>query len=417
MLQNFYSFLLEVAAIGECRSLARIIFLCTSSLDYPSPRGRWLPVAQQLVQQGHEAHLVMLHPTYDRLTSRSFEHQGVQLHYVAQMHVYGYPGARRPFSSAELLAVSLRGASALAAKAVSLKPGIIHVAKPQPINGLASMLAQRSGARLFVDCDDYEAGANRFGGGWQQRVVQWWEDTLPQRARAVSVNTRFLFERYRLLGILEQRLLHVPNGISAAQFVRPSQATVEALRAALRLGEHPTLIYLGAMSTIAHGVGLLLEAFASTLRQLPEARLLMVGDGDDRPALQAQAYMLGIAPAVRWVGPVPAAATRAYLALADASVDPVYDAPAMAARSPLKIVESLALGVPVVTSPVGDRRAMLGYGGVLVAPGDVQALAEGIARILADSQRRRQAADAARVQAESYRWERLVQEWQRMYSR
>ncbi|MDW8147514.1 MAG: glycosyltransferase [Roseiflexaceae bacterium] len=115
--------------------------------------------------------------------------------YVGQMHVYGLPGERRHFGALELASVSLHGALALAQAALQLRPDIIHVAKPQPINGLAGVLAARSGAAMYVDCDDYEAAANRFGGAWQRRVVAWWEDRLPRLARGVSVNTRFLYNR------------------------------------------------------------------------------------------------------------------------------------------------------------------------------------------------------------------------------
>ncbi|MDW8233248.1 MAG: hypothetical protein RMJ54_10740 [Roseiflexaceae bacterium] len=85
----------------------RIVFLCTSSLDYPSPRGRWLPLARRLVRDGHEPHLLMLHPTFDRLRVRQFDCDGVRCAYVGQMHVYGLPGERRHFGALELTSVSL----------------------------------------------------------------------------------------------------------------------------------------------------------------------------------------------------------------------------------------------------------------------------------------------------------------------
>ena len=48
----------------------RLTFLSTSSLHDPSPRGRWLPLAQELAARGHTVRLIMLHPTYDRLPVR-----------------------------------------------------------------------------------------------------------------------------------------------------------------------------------------------------------------------------------------------------------------------------------------------------------------------------------------------------------
>jgi glycosyltransferase involved in cell wall biosynthesis len=391
----------------------RIAFLCTSSLDDASPRGRWLPIGQELAHAGHTPYLLMLHPMWDRLRQRSVRLGGVEGRYVAPMHVYGYPGARRYYGPLKLMGISLRAALALAAEAARLRPDLLHIAKPQPINGLAGLLAARLlGVPMLVDCDDYEAGANRFGAGWQQRIVQFCEDALPHQAQGVTVNTLFLQQRYRQAGIRANHIAYVPNGVSAAQFQRRPPGELQALRAALGLVGHPTLIYLGTMSTIAHGTGLLLEAFRLVHRQLPHARLLMVGDGDDRASLAAYAAELGLGASVIWTGRVPASAARSFLALADASTDPVFDTPAMAARSPLKVAESLAAGTPVITGDVGDRRRLIGDGaGHLVNPGDPRALAGGIALLLSNEPLRRQLAQGARARAETLRWERLARPW------
>jgi glycosyltransferase involved in cell wall biosynthesis len=394
----------------------RIVFLCTSSLDYPSPRGRWLPLARRLARDGHEMHLLMLHPTFDRLRVRRFVHDGVHCAYVGQMHVYGLPGARRHFGALELASVSLHGALALALAAVRLRPDAIHVAKPQPINGLAGILAARNGAALYVDCDDYEAAANRFGGAWQRRVVAGWEDRLPHMARGVSINTRFLYDRLRRLGVPEQRLRYVPNGVDLDRQTLPDARRVAALRASLGLTHHPAAVYLGAISAVAHGVRLLVDAFAILSKRFPTARLVVVGDGDDRAALMAYARARGLERVIIWAGRVQPEAALTWLSVGDCSVDPVEDTPAAAARSPLKIVESMAVGVPIVTGDVGDRREMIGNSaGLIVPPGDAHALADGMATLLTDPARRALLAEGARLRADAYNWNRLACIWQTIY--
>lgn len=394
----------------------RIAFLCTSSLDYPSPRGRWLPLARRLARDGHQPHLLMLHPTFDRLRVQRFICDGVHCAYVGQMHVYGLPGERRHFSATELASVSLRGALALARAAILLRPDAIHIAKPQPINGLAGVLAARSGAALYVDCDDYEAAANRFGGAWQRRVVAWWEDRLPRMARGVSVNTRFLYNRLQRLGIPEPRLRYIPNGVDLDRQTPLDVRRVAALRNALGLTHHPTVVYLGAISAMAHGVRLLIDACAVLSKRLPTARLVVVGDGDDRPALMAYARARGLDRMIIWTGRIPPEAALTWLAVGDCSVDPVDDTPAAAARSPLKIVESMAAGVPVVTGDVGDRREMIGdSAGLIVPPGDAQALADGIAALLTEPAYRARLVQGARLRAESYTWNRLARVWRTLY--
>ena len=393
----------------------RIVFLCTSSLDYPAPHGRALPLAHELVRLGHEPHLLMLHPTYDRLSAQErapFRVGSVRAHYVGQMHVYGMPGARRSLRSSELLRISLQGMLALGQAALRLRPDLVVAAKPQPINGPAALLAARmTGAQLHVDCDDYEAGANRFSSGWQRSLVAQVEDSLPQHAQLVITNTHTTEQRLLGLGVPAERLRYLPNGISAAQRQQPDAQRLQALRQALGLENTAILVYIGAVSTVAHGLGLLLDAFALTIRSIPTARLLIVGDGDDRPELMRKAHGLGLDKAILWTGYLPAEAARSYLALADASVDPVFDTPAMAGRSPLKIVESMGQAVPVITGDVGDRRETLAGSGIIVPPGDAAALSHAITTLLSDPSLREVLSQVSYARSEDFLWWKLIAVW------
>jgi glycosyltransferase involved in cell wall biosynthesis len=397
----------------------RLTLLCTSDLDYPSPRGRWLPLSHELAALGHEVQLVMTHHAFDKLSSarRRQASGGVVVYYAGQMHVYGPVGQRRYYSPAALLRVSLMGALRLAAAAVRFGGDAIHICKPQPINGLAGLLAARSlGVPLYVDCDDYEAGNNRFGGGWQRRMVQLWEDNLPRRAAGVTVNTHFLQRRCRALGVPADRVAYVPNGITAARIASPDARAIAGLRAGLALGAAPLVIYVGTLSQTTHNVGLLLDAFALVAARVPDARLLLVGDGEDRRMLEDRAWQLGLGPRALFAGPAPHNSIPAYLALAACSVDPVADDPVARARSPLKIIESLAAGTPVVTGDVGDRAEVLGHtGGVLVAPGDASALAGGLVAALEDARPRAERAAAAQSRAAEYRWDKLARDWMKVY--
>jgi glycosyltransferase involved in cell wall biosynthesis len=211
-------------------------------------------------------------------------------------------------------------------------------------------------------------------------------------------------------------IAYVPNGIAPARLAAPDERQVAGLRAALGLGDAPVVAYVGTLSQTSHNVGLLIEAFALVARRLPSARLVLVGTGADGAALRAQAHRLGLDGRALFVGHVPYANVPAYLALATCSVDPVADDPVARARSPLKIVESMASGVPVVTGDVGDRAEVLGRdAGAVVRPGDPQALADGVATLLACPDQRARLAAGARSRAEMYRWDRLALEWDKVY--
>jgi glycosyltransferase involved in cell wall biosynthesis len=394
----------------------RVLFLGTSSLQDPSPRGRWLPLARELAALGHQPELALLHPTYDRLPHalRRQERGGVVVYYASQMHVYGPVTARRYYGAAALLRVTFQAAQRLLLAALRTRPDAIHVCKPQPMNGLAGLLAaRRLGVPLYVDCDDYEAGGNRFAAPWQQALVRYWEDMLPRRAAAVTVNTRFLEARCAGLGVPAKRIVYVPNGIAPERIGGPDARVVAGLRAGLGLGDAPVAIYAGTLSETSHNVGLLLDAFALVHAAMPAARLLLVGTGPDGDALRARAAPLGLNGAAHFLGYVPYESVPACFGLARCSADPVADDAVARGRSPLKIVESMAAGVPVVTGDVGDRAEMLGaHGGTIVAPGDARALADGLLAGL------RRVPDVARVQAQAarFRWGQLAQTWLRAYT-
>jgi len=155
------------------------------------------------------------------------------VYYAGQMHVYGPVDRRQYYGSAALLRVTLLATLSLLRAALEFDTDALHVCKPQPMNGLAGILAaRRLGCPLYVDCDDYEAGGNRFGAIWQRGLVRFWEDQLPRHAAGVTVNTRFLERRCAEIGVLPARIMHVPNGIARARFAPPDPRHVAGLRPA-----------------------------------------------------------------------------------------------------------------------------------------------------------------------------------------
>jgi glycosyltransferase involved in cell wall biosynthesis len=98
-------------------------------------------------------------------------------------------------------------------------------------------------------------------------------------------------------------------------------------------------------------------------------------------------------------------------------VDPIYDDDTAKARSPLKVAEGLACGVPVVTADVGDRAAMLddGRAGLLVTPGSAVSLADGLLQVLRDPDLHSRLAEGARAASAPYRWDQLARTFMSVY--
>jgi glycosyltransferase involved in cell wall biosynthesis len=334
------------------------------------------------------------------------------------MHVRKSASGVERFVPLRLLSVLLRSTLGLVWGILCSPADMYHLGKPQPVNGLAALLGVCLLRRSFyLDCDDDETTGNRFSAGWQRAVFAFWQWLMPRLATGVTVNTPFLRERMERAGIAP--VVYVPNGVDLARFRPLAAERLAALRWALGLEQRRVIVYLGSIALQNHPVDLLLDAFVRIATVMPETALLIVGDGEDLPLLQQRAVDTGLAARVRFVGRVPQAAAPAYLALAEISADPVYDNPVARARSPLKLFESLALGVPVVTGDVGDRRALLdgAAAGVLVTPGDAAALAEGLREVLDNPRRRHVMAQAGLRHIQRYGWDTLAATWVRVYHR
>ena len=123
----------------------------------------------------------------------------------------------------------------------------------------------------------------------------------------------------------------------------------------------------------------LLEAWPKVLRAVPDAYLLVVGEGSQREALEQQAAALRIAHRVVFTG------RRDDVAAVTAAVD-VAVLPSYREAQGLSVLEAMALARPVVASNVGGIPEMIddGLTGLLVPPHDVEALAAAITRLLVD---------------------------------
>jgi glycosyltransferase involved in cell wall biosynthesis len=394
----------------------KIAFVLTQSLECPSGLGRYGPIAREMVRLGHQVEVIALHYAWDKLAQKRFYESGVRVNYAGQMHIRKEGSRKLYFSPGRLLMVSLAATLRLARALAWSDAEVIHLGKPQPFNVLAARLA-RHGRPLYCDCDDYEAATNRFSNAWQRRIVSHFEDDIIHHVSGLTVNTHFTRLRYQQLGFPANRITYVPNGVDRKRFSVITNLT--ELREKWRLDvDTPLIVYVGTLGLTSHPVDLLLQAFAKIRSKLPAVRLLLIGGGEDRDLLIKQAKELGLGDQVIFTGRVPPHEVPGYLALATVSVDPVYDNPVARARSPLKIFESLAMGVPVVTGDVGDRASFLGeeHLGRIVRPGDCQALSEGILMYLEKPERHWSTYPIAHHQQKEWYWDYLVHSFLQVYN-
>jgi glycosyltransferase involved in cell wall biosynthesis len=196
-------------------------------------------------------------------------------------------------------------------------------------------------------------------------------------------------------GVDPAKVIIVPNGVSE-EFLRPLPDDHGELRAGLGIAPDEHVVGL-VSSLVAHeGIGTLLEAVKILADRGVRARALIVGDGPERTALQRQAQALGI-DAI-FPGRVPMSEVRRYHALLDAFVVPRTPDRVCQLVTPLKPVEAMASGLPVVVSAVSalseivtDRET-----GRLFPPLDPVALADTLQDLLADPEQRAKLGASAR---------------------
>lgn len=180
-------------------------------------------------------------------------------------------------------------------------------------------------------------------------------------------------------GLPPERTRTVYDGVEPAELAptRPPEAT----RAMLGIAGNGLAIGVVARLDDAHkGQSVLLRAAPRILAAAPGATVVLVGDGTDRPALEALAAQTGVADRVHFAG------TRTDLGDVLAALD-LLVIPSLRFESVPKILlEGMAAGRPIVASRVGDIPELLedGLTGRLVPPGDPMALADAILACLAD---------------------------------
>jgi glycosyltransferase involved in cell wall biosynthesis len=368
--------------------------------DIYSPQEPWtiriVSLAREFRDKGHQVKLAYC-PLNINERKRNVDLQGIEI-----IHLSRSAGLKSLFSNIQAL------------KKCSEWADIIHVQKCFHYVAIpALVLACILDKPLHYDWDDWEEKiwyhSNKMSlhslifGTFLKLLERW----LPAVADTVSVSSDKLKELCLSFGIEEGRIFKAPVGADLKKF--SPRISGDWVRKKHELGNKEVILYLGQL----HGgqyVSMFIEAANIILCDYPNTAFLIVGQGYMLERLNKLVIDLGIEEHVIFTGSVDHDKIPNYIAAADICVACFEHNDITICKSPLKVVEYLASGKPIVASLVGEVRNMVGGAGFLVEPGNCPALAKAITELLENTQLRLEMGLRAWQRAETrYNWSRTAE--------
>lgn len=248
----------------------------------------------------------------------------------------------------------------------------------------------------------------RLAYGLESRIVH-----LPQMILTSSHNAAHLLVNE--FHVPAEKIVVLSDCVDADTFVpieSPDLAErVEALRARLGIPlSRRVIVYIGLLDEY-RGTSVMLRAAAHVLARGTEAHFVIIGFPNVE-RYRALARELGIAERVTFPGRIPYEQVPVWLSLGELALEPKMSATEAAG----KVLNYMALGLPVVAFDIPVMREYLGEYGVYAPLGDAHAFAEQIQALLDDSARARAIGEALRQRAQQlFSWERAGHQIERVY--
>ncbi len=237
-------------------------------------------------------------------------------------------------------------------------------------------------------------------------LTQVYDETLrlrphPRTRQALDRWSGRHFDRIVAISASVERFLVDEHGYPPSKVVRISPGW-EGPPVPRNPSQNPTVVCV-AKFRAEKGHGVLLEAFDLLLREVPDARLLLVGDGDLEGEVRAQVAARGMEGRVEFAGAV--GEVWPFLARSH-----VFVLPSLSEAFGIAAVEAMAAGLPVVASEVGGLPELIrpGVTGELFPPGDHQALAAHLVRLVRSPEERERMGAAAHEDAQPLRMDRAA---------
>lgn len=238
---------------------------------------------------------------------------------------------------------------------------------------------------------------------------------LQRWARSVMVLNEGMVEEAVWAGFTRDQLFWMPNPVDVDVFTSlPPDQKLE-MRDRLGLDRSAKIVLYAGRLAVEKRLDSLVRGFAQLALRVPEAVLVLVGDGPERSTLETLATQLGIGRNVRFAGRIPAADIPSWLQAADA-----FALVSALEGFPCSLVEAMSAGLPSLVSdiPANTQLIQPGSNGLTAPVGDAAAIAIGLERILEDADFRARVGSAARQQVvANFSTDKVVSRYESLFAR
>jgi len=218
--------------------------------------------------------------------------------------------------------------------------------------------------------------------------------------------------RAKILGDKWRRPLYlVPIGVNCSQFSSPDPHEIQMLQNRWRIKpEELILIYVGTF--LGRNLSILIHAFKKITEHYEGVRLFLVGEGEEKKKLHRLVERLDISDQVVFTGYLAYQLVPAFLKLAQIAISPIPKNDIYNIQPPLKTLEYLASGLPIVATNTIANRIFIkdGINGILVRDKE-ESIFNGIDRLLSDEKLRNLLSSNAKMSSSVYDWDVAVQNY------
>lgn len=329
------------------------------------------------------------------------------------------PGRMLPRPTDKLLAADIEATAHLVTQ---LQPAVLHAHSKYVNAQIALAMRDRYGlpvvyeVRGFLEETWRSRGRDPHSDSYQfSRAI---ESECMSAADAVVTISEGMKDEIVSRGVPAERITVIPNAVDDS-FLAEAEGGERVRR---KLGVDPGDLLVGVVTTLNRyeGIDVLIDAVAELRRDRVPTRLLVVGDGPERLALAEHADRQGLNGSAIFTGRVPFDTVRAYHAAIDVFCVPRRDTPVTRLVTPLKPLEAMATGRPVVASDLPPLREIVQpeRTGSLVAPEDPDALAHVLERFASNPLQRSQLGRQAQLwTAQNRTWAAAAERYGEVYDR